>query len=108
VVKIYRDTMPVTADTAVGSQVLLVTLTFSATAFSPSSEGTVDAYAISDGIAIETGTASWARICNRDGTTIMDVDVGTSAATLIIEDTAIVEDMVVSISSGQFTMPPGV
>src|SRR3990167_3691637 len=77
-IKIYDGTIPTDADTAVGAQVLLATLTFSATAFGAASNGVATAAAIvSDSSADATNTAAWARIASGAGTTQMDVTVGT-------------------------------
>src|SRR3990167_9470244 len=68
-IKIYTGTIPTDADTAIGAQVLLATLTFAATAFGAAANGVATAAAItSDSSADATGTAAWARIATGGGT----------------------------------------
>ena len=104
--KIYAATRAATTDTAVGAQVLLATLTFSATAFGAASNGVATAAAItSDSSADATDTAAWFRIASGGGTARMDGNVGTSAADLILNTVSIVAGAVVSISAGTITVP---
>ena len=85
---------------------LLATLTFSATAFGSASNGVATANAITqDSSADDTDTATWFRISSGGGTAQMDGNVGTSSADLILNTTSIVAGAVVSISSGQITVP---
>lgn len=67
--KVYSGTIPTNANTAIGSQVLLGTLTFSAIT--------------QDSSADATGTIGWARIADSDGTTIMDVSAGTGSGVVL-------------------------
>jgi len=103
-IKIYTGTIPATPATAIGAQVLLGTLTFGATAFGAATAATpsvATANAITqDSSADATGTAAWARILESDGTTVvMDVDCGTSAATLILNTLSIVSGGPITCSS---------
>lgn len=88
VIEIYGDTQPTDADTAVGAQTKLATLTMSATAFGAVSDDTpgaiMTAAAITgDSSADDTDTATWFRMLTQaGGTTIMDGSVGTSGADL--------------------------
>ena len=85
VIKIYDGTQPATADTAITSQVLGVTLTFNATAFGAPSSGLLTANAITGGTAVASITPTWARILASNGTTvIMDVSAGASGANMTI------------------------
>lgn len=107
--KIYDGTRAATTDTAVGAQVLLATLPFSATAFgaaTTASPSVATANAITnDSAADATGTATWFRILNGSGTAIMDGNVGTSAADLILNTASIVANAVVSITAGTVSVP---
>src|SRR5512137_222737 len=78
--RIYDGTQAATADTAVGAQVLLAELRFSATAFASYTNGVATANAITaDSSANATGTATWFRALGSDGTTVVyDGNVGTS------------------------------
>ena len=105
-IKIYDGTIPTNADTAVGAQVLLATLTFAATAFGAASNGVATAAAItSDSAADATSTAAWARIASGGGTTIMDVTVGTSGDDINFNTVSFVTGATVSISSLTYTQP---
>ena len=105
-IKIYDGTIPTNADTAVGAQVLLATLTFSATAFGAASNGVATAAAItSDTSADATSTATWARIASGAGTTQMDVTVGTSGDDINFNTVAFVAGATVSITSLTYTQP---
>ena len=111
VIKIYTGTIPTDADTAIGAQTLLATLTMAATAFGAPADAnpgaTITAAAITDDSSADaTGTAAWARISDQaGGTTIMDVDVGTSAASIIVNTVAFTAGSVISMSSMVITQP---
>lgn len=105
-IKIYTGTIPTDANTAIGAQVLLATLTFSATAFGAASNGVATASAItSDSSADATGTATWARIASGGGTTIMDVTVGTSGEDINFNTVSFVTAAAIAISSLTYTQP---
>lgn len=99
--RIYSGTRPATPDTALSGNTLLAELTFGATAFAAASGGTKTANAIgSTTNAAATGTATFARCFKTDGTTaVIDLSVGTSAADVIINSTAIQAGTTVSCSS---------
>lgn len=83
--RIYDGTQPATADTAITTQVLGVTLTMNATAFGAPVSGLLTANAITSGTAVASITPTWARLLKSDGTTvIMDVSAGASGANLTI------------------------
>lgn len=108
-IKIYDGTQPATADTAITTQTLLATLTFSDPAFGAASAGVITASTITgDSSADATGTATWARIEDSDSNTIFDCDVSTSGATINLNSTAIVAGASVDITSFTITMPSGV
>lgn len=108
-IKIYDGTQPATADTAITTQTLLATLTFSVTAFGAAAAGVITAAAITgDSAADATGTATWARIADSDTNTIFDCDVSTSGATINLNSTSIVVGATVDITSLTITMPSGV
>lgn len=77
-IKIYSGTIPANAATAITSQVLLGTLTFSDPCGTIAENAlTMDAIT-QDSSADATGTAAWARIANSDGVTVMDINVTTT------------------------------
>lgn len=86
--KVYTGTIPTNANTAIGAQVLLGTLTFSDPSAAAASAGVWTASAItSDSSADATGTIGWARIADSDGTTIMDVSAGTGSGVVLAFNT---------------------
>lgn len=99
--RIYDGTQPATADTAITTQVLLAELRWNATAFGAPAAGVATANAItSDASANNTGTATWFRALQSDGTTVLfDGSVGTSAADLILVTTSIVALAIVDCSA---------
>jgi hypothetical protein len=111
--KIYAGAQPTDANTAVGAQTLLATLTLSATAFGASvasgSAGskvvTATANAITDDTSADaTGTAAWFRVLKSDGTSIvMDGSVGTSGCDLNLATTSLVAGADVAVSSFTIT-----
>jgi len=103
-IKIYSGSQPATPqDTATGT--LLVTLTFGKPSFGSAATGVITANAIAQVNAVATNTAAYARIADSDGNAIMDVDVGTSGATINLNTTTIVSGGPVSITSATITMP---
>ena len=111
--KIYTGTQPTDANTALGAQTLLATLTLSATAFAASvasgSAGsrivTATANAITGDLSADaTGTATWFRVLKSDGTSIvMDGAVGTSGSDLNLATTSLVAGEEVDITSFAIT-----
>lgn len=104
-VDIYDGTIPTNADTAVGAQVKLARLAFGATAFGGASAGVATANTItSDTSADATGTASWFRAYESNGTTVVfDGSVGTSGCDLNLGSVSIVAGGTVAISSFTYT-----
>jgi hypothetical protein len=105
-IKIYAGTIPTNADTAVGAQVLLATLTFSDPAFGAAADGVATASAITSDVSADaTDTAAWARIADSTGTTVMDVTVGTSGDDINFNTVAFVAGATVSITALTYTQP---
>ena len=95
--RIYAGSRPATGGAAT---TLLVELVMNATAFAAASSGVLTANAITSGVAVATGTATWARLFKSDGTTIVaDLGVGTSGQEVTIATTSIVTSATVSCSS---------
>ena len=100
IIKIYDGTQPASANTAITSQTLLVSLAISGT-FGTDSNGTITLSSVTNGTAVATGTAQFFRITQSNGTTVvMDGSVGTSSADMILNNTSIATSQTVSISSG--------
>lgn len=107
-VQIYSGTQPLTPDTALSGNTLLVTLTLGATAFSAASAGTKTANSITSGVAVATGTASFFRAFQSGGTVaVIDGSVGTSGADMTIPSTAISSGVTIGESSWTVSMPTG-
>lgn len=107
--KIYAGSQPTDANTAVGVQTLLATLTLSSTAFAASSASgsagskvvTATANTITDDTSADnTGTATWFRVLKSDGTSIVfDGSVGTTGCDLNLVTTSLVAGADVGITS---------
>jgi hypothetical protein len=110
-IKLYAASQAATANTAVGAQVLLATLTYSATAYGAATTAdpsVATAAAItSDSSADATDTVAWARHASGGGTTIFDCSAGISSGTFDIEfnTDAFVTGATVAISSLTVTLP---
>jgi len=107
--RIYSGTKPANADAALSGNTLLAELRFAATAFAAAVNGTATANAITqDGAADASGTATFARLFQSDGTTaVADITVGTSGAELNLSTTSIVQNIVVQVTSLTLTQPDG-
>lgn len=102
--KFYTATQATNANTALGAQVLLGTLTFSDPSAAAASGGVLTFNALTqDSAADATGTATWARIQDSDGNVVFDCDVGTSGATINLNTTSIVVGGPIVISSFTLT-----
>jgi hypothetical protein len=111
-IKLYSGTQPATADTALSGNTLLATFTLDDPAFGSATNGVITLGGTprtTTGAA--AGTATFFRM-ESVGTgnigTIMDGDVGTSGATLILNTTTISVGVDVSITAGTLTVPSGV
>jgi hypothetical protein len=106
--KFYTGTQPAGPDTAVSTQTLLGTLTFTDPAAPSASSKTLTFSTITqDSSADATGTATWARVLDSDGNAIFDCDVGESGdgATITLNSKSIVSGGPISISSFVLTYP---
>lgn len=84
-IDVYDGAQPANADTALGAQVLGVTLTLNATAFGAAVSGLLTANAITPGTAAAAITPTWARVYRSNHTTVvMDISAGASGANLTI------------------------
>lgn len=103
VIEIYDGAQPTDADTAIGAQTKLVTLTCSATIGSVSDGnpgGLLTFSAITSGSAIATGTAAWFRMLTQaGGTVIMDGTVGTGTHDIVFNTVAFTTSSTIAISA---------
>jgi hypothetical protein len=104
-IRIYDGTKPANADTGLAGNTLLAELRFGATAFGAAVAGVATANPITqDSDADATGTASWFRALETDGTTaVFDGSVGTSGCDLNLPTVAIAQHAIVQITSLTYT-----
>lgn len=102
--RIFSGTVPANIDAALGAAVLLATLPMSATAFGAASSGVATANAITSATAAASGTASFFRVLESDGTTgVYQGTVGTTGAELNLTTVSILAGGTVSVSSMTYT-----
>ena len=97
-IRIYTGAQPANPDAA-ATGTLLATLTGNASGFGTVSGAVITANAISQGTAVATGLAGWARVSTSGGTAWGDLDVGTSNASVIMNTTSISSGGPVQITS---------
>lgn len=110
IITIYTTDMPTDADTAIGAQTLLATLTCSATSgvVSDGAPGGLLTFSsiTGDSSADATGTADWARFLTQAaGTTIMDCEVGTSGSDINFNTVSFTSGSAVDITALTITFP---
>lgn len=102
--RIFSGTVPANVDASLGAAVLLATLSMSATAFGAASSGVATANSITSATAGASGTASFFRVLESDGTTgVFQGTVGTSGAELNLSSVSILSGGTVSVSSLTYT-----
>lgn len=107
---IYAGDIPASAATAITTQTLLGTLTLGDPAFGSASGGTLTANEITgDTAADASGTASFARLRDSNGTTRCDIKAGVagSGAGLELATTTIVAGVAIEVTSLTINMPLG-
>jgi hypothetical protein len=97
--RIYDGTQPADADDSITTQNLLAELPFGDPCAGPAVAGVLTFNTIAPQNAVATGTATWARVLDSDLNNVMDVNVGTASASLIMNTTAIVSGGPVQIDS---------
>jgi hypothetical protein len=104
-IDILDGAQPATGDTAITTQVLLVSLRLNATFAAAASAGVLTANSITSGTAVATGTAAWFRIYQADHTTaVFDGTVGTATSNLILPTTTITSGQTVAASAFTYTV----
>lgn len=96
---IYSGTQPANANTAITTQVLLVSMPI-AGVFGTDTDGTLTLGSVTPANASATGTATFFRIFKSDNSVIMDGSVGLVGADLILNTVDIVSGQSVDITSG--------
>lgn len=103
-IALYTGTQPANANTGLSGNTLLAQLSLSATAFTVSNN-VATANAITSATAVATGTATWFRCYESNGSSVVfDGTVGTSGCDLNMNSTAISSGATVAISSLTFTL----
>jgi hypothetical protein len=96
---LYSGTQPANANTAITTQVLLVSMPI-AGVFGTDSNGTLTLGAVTQTNAAASGTASFFRIFKSDNSVVMDGSVGLSSADLILNSVDIAAGQSVDITAG--------
>ena len=96
---LYNGTQPANANTAITTQVLLVSMPI-AGVFGTDIDGTLTLGAVTPTNAVGSGTASFFRILKADNSVIMDGSVGLSGADLILNSVDIASGQSVDITAG--------
>jgi hypothetical protein len=96
---LYSGVQPANANTAITSQVLLVSMPI-AGAFGTDVNGTLTLGAVTQTNAVASGTASFFRIFKADNSVIMDGSVGLVSADLILNTVDIAAGQSVDITAG--------
>lgn len=109
VLKVYTGAQPATPETAVTTQTLLGTLTFSDPVGSTTGGVLTFDSITQDAGADASGTAAWVRLQDSAGNAVMDGDVTNSAGTgfLKLNTVTIAEGGPLQIPSATLTMPGG-
>lgn len=98
--RLYTGTQPAAGGGALSGNTLLVEFPLPPTAFPSASAGTLTANAISAAVAAATGTATWFRLTQSDGATVLlDGSVGTSGCDLNIASTSINSGDTIAVTS---------
>lgn len=109
-VRIYSGTEPADADAALSGNVLLADLAMSDPAF-PSPTDTnpgarVVANAVTDDTSADaTGTATFFRLVDSDGTAVVQGSAGTSGTDMILDSASITAGQTVGVSSITINLP---
>lgn len=107
--RIYDGAQPADPQTALAGNTLLAELRFNATAFGASANGVATANAItSEDSALASGTPTFARLFESDGSTVYaDATVGTSGTDIILGSATIAVGNEVSVTSMTHTQAEG-
>ncbi len=103
--RIYSGTPPASADAALSGNTLLASLALSASAFGSAASGVATAAAISDDTSADaTGTATFFRVLESDGTTVVfQGTAGSGGTELVLSTASITATGNVSVSSLTYT-----
>jgi hypothetical protein len=108
---IYSGPLPATPSTAITTQTLFGTVTFSDPAFGSAVNGTIEANdLVSDAAADASGTPVFGRVKDSSGTTRYDLTCGIegSSAALIMGSETVVQGIEIAIRTLRINVPTGV
>ncbi len=106
IVSIYSGTQPSTPETALSGNTLLAAIALPSSSAFSASAGVMTAAAISSVTIGTTGTASFFRWTESNGTTVIaDGSVGTSGCDMNLNSVALSAGASLSVSSFTFTIP---
>lgn len=105
--RIYAGERPASPDRGTSAP-RLVELRFQSPAFDAAIDGVATARALATGVAQVTGTATWFRALESDGTSVVfDGSVGPRGADLLVSDPVIQRDAEVSVTRLTYSHPRG-
>lgn len=104
---IYTGERPITPGAALTDQALLVALPFAYPCAAPATGGILTFAPLAETMAIATGAPSWARITDRDGQFVADLDVGQpdSGADIELPLETLYQGTLIRINDGQILEP---
>lgn len=96
---IYDGAQPASADTPVGAQVLLVSLSLGNPSYAPAVDGVADLAAPASGLCAVSGIATWYRLKKTGGAPVQDGSVGLSGCNLNLTSAAIIAGATLVVDS---------
>lgn len=96
---LYDGAQPATADTPVGAQNLLVSLSLGNPAYGPAVNGVADLAAPASGLCSASGIATWYRAKKSDSSPVQDGTVGLTDSNLNLTSTAIIAGATLIVDS---------
>jgi hypothetical protein len=98
--RVYSGTQPATADTALSGNTLLAESRFNVTAAPAAVAGLLTFNSFTNGNAVASGTATFYRCLQSDGTTVvMDGNVGTTDQNMVVPTTTITSGVPFNVTS---------
>ncbi len=109
-IEVYNGIIPANSDTAIGTQVKLVTFVIPAPGYGDATSTAGQTYAealgeaIAPAIPVAAGTATWARVKDNAGNTVFDGDVGNAASSAMVKmsTTTVTQGVGVSVLSSAY------
>jgi hypothetical protein len=106
----YDGIQPSGPETTLDDQVYFGSVRF--TGFTEPSGGVMHAFEITDGVSIESGTITWARLFRADHrTAVMDMSVGERDANIIVRSSTVERGATIQCASFEYEVPkssPGI